>query len=223
MIQILYEDEWLIICVKPVGVLSQCDGQEDLPALLKKQLNGDIYALHRLDRNVGGVMAFARTAKAAAALSQQICQGTFVKRYLAVVQGMPNPASGEMCDLLFKDSRKGKSFVVDRPRKGTKEARLSYQTVESTRDKEKSLVMVRLFTGRTHQIRVQFASRKMPLLGDGKYGSRDKGCDIALWSHRLTFHHPVSGEELHFELMPDMSEYPWNMFAYQGEIPIVPE
>ena len=131
MIQILYEDEWLIICVKPVGVFSQCDGQEDLPALLKKQLNGDIYAIHRLDRNVGGVMAFARTAKAAAALSQQICQGTFVKRYLAVVQGMPNPASGEMCDLLFKDSRKGKSFVVDRPRKGTKEARLSYQTVES--------------------------------------------------------------------------------------------
>ena len=115
-----------------------------------------------------------------------------------------------MRDLLFRDSRSGRSYVVDRPRKGTKEARLAYRTLGSAEGK--SLVLVRLFTGRTHQIRVQFASRRMPLLGDGKYGSRDKGCDIALWSHRLTFTHPASGEEMNFRSLPDSSVYPWNLF-----------
>ena len=210
MIEILYEDKQLVVCVKPVGVLSQCDGKEDMVALLKKQMGGEIFPLHRLDRNVGGVMAFARNAKAAAALSGQIQSGVFVKRYLAAVDGIPAPEAGEMRDLLFKDSRSGKSFVVTRPRKGTKEARLAYCTIDSAEGK--SLVLVRLFTGRTHQIRVQFASRRMPLLGDGKYGSRDKGCDIALWSHRLTFTHPTSGEEMSFCSLPDFSEYPWKMF-----------
>ena len=198
------------MCVKPVGVLSQCDGEEDMVALLEKQLSGKIFPLHRLDRNVGGVMAFARNAKAAAALSAQIQGGGFVKRYLAAAGGVPQPGAGEMRDLLFRDSRSGRSYVVDRPRKGTKEARLAYRTLGSAEGK--SLVLVRLFTGRTHQIRVQFASRRMPLLGDGKYGSRDKGCDIALWSHRLTFTHPASGEEMNFRSLPDSSVYPWNLF-----------
>ena len=212
MIEIMYEDSEIVVCVKPVGVLSQCDGEEDMVALLQGRLPGKIYPLHRLDRNVGGVMAFARNARAASVLSAQIQQGGFVKRYLAVVSGVPQPETGEMLDLLFKDSRSGKTFAVSRPRKGTKEARLAYRTLGSAEGK--SLVLVRLFTGRTHQIRVQFASRKLPLMGDGKYGSRDKGCDIALWSHRITFTHPKSGEEISFCSLPDISAYPWNGFDF---------
>ena len=209
-IELIYEDESVLVCVKPVGVLSQSDGEVDMPALLRRQCGGDVYPIHRLDRNVGGVMVFARTAKAAASLSVQVQNGGFVKRYLAVAGGIPEPAIGEMNDLLFKDSRSGRSFVVDRPRKGVKEARLAYCTVDSAQGK--ALVLVRLYTGRTHQIRVQFASRKMPLLGDGKYGSRDKGCTIALWSHRVTFTHPSTGNNMEFCSPPPWSEYPWNAF-----------
>jgi Pseudouridylate synthases, 23S RNA-specific len=213
-IDILYEDRSVLICVKPVGVLSQCDGQEDMPASLVSQVGGAVYPIHRLDRNVGGVMAFARTAKSAASLSAQIQNGAFVKRYLAAVPGIPKPDSGEMKDLLFRDSRSGRSFVVGRERKGVKEARLAYRTIDSAEGK--SLVLVRLYTGRTHQIRVQFASRKMPLLGDGKYGSREKGCDIALWSCRLTFTHPATGVEMSFRSLPDVSAYPWKLFDFGG-------
>ena len=176
MIEILFQDSHIVVCVKPVGVLSQCDGQMDMVALLKEQVGAEIFPVHRLDRNVGGVMAFARNAKAAATLSGQIQNGGFVKRYFAAVQGVPLPASGEMTDLLFKDSRSGKTFVVDRPRKA------------------------------------QFASRRMPLLGDGKYGSRDKQCDIALWSYKVSFTHPTSGEPMDFAAYPDMNQYPWNCF-----------
>ena len=211
MIEILYQDKQLAVCVKPLGVLAQGDGEKDMIALLKEQLGGEIFPVHRLDRNVGGVMVFARHAKAAASLSAQIQQGSFVKRYLAAVQGAPSPDSGEMTDLLFKDSRSGKTFVVDRPRKGVKEARLAYRTLDSVEGK--SLVLVRLFTGRTHQIRAQFASRRMPLLGDGKYGSRDRQCNIALWSHRVSFTHPASGEPMDFGVLPDLHQYPWNVFA----------
>lgn len=214
MIEILHEDSEMVVCVKPVGVLSQCDGEEDMVSILGKQMNGKIFPLHRLDRKVGGVMAFARNAKAAAALSAQIQNGVFVKHYLAAVGGVPDPEAGEMRDLLFKDSRSGRSFVVNRPRKGTKEARLVYRTIDST--KGKSLVLVRLFSGRTHQIRVQFSSRKMPLLGDGKYGSRDKNCDIALWSHRLSFTHPGTDDKLSFYSLPQISNYPWNEFCFSG-------
>lgn len=215
MIPMLYQDQQLAVCVKPVGILSQSDGQEDMVCLLARQLGGEIYALHRLDRNVGGVMVYARSGKAAAALSEQIRQGTFVKRYLAAVQGVPAPREGEMRDLLFKDSRKNKSFVVNRPRKGTKEALLEYEVIGSGEGHcgAYSIVKVRLHTGRTHQIRVQFASRKMPLLGDGKYGSRDTGCEIALWSHRVTFTHPTGGEPMDFAALPDVTAYPWNVLG----------
>ncbi len=201
----------LIHKVLPAVSLSQCDGQEDMVSLLRNQLGGTIYPVHRLDRNVGGVMAFARTAGAASVLSGEIADGGFVKRYLAAVKGAPLPDSGEMTDLLFRDSVSGRTYVVKRPRKGVREARLAYRTLESA--EEKSLVLVRLYTGRTHQIRAQFASRGMPLLGDGKYGSRDKKCDTALWSYRLTFAHPVSGEPLEFESLPDFSQYPWSVFV----------
>ena len=212
MIDILYQDHQLVVCVKPVGVLSQADGQEDMVYLLRHQLGGDIYALHRLDRNVGGVMVYARTQSAAAALSEQIRQGSFVKRYMAAVQGVPEPKEGEMRDLLFQDSRKNKSFVVNRPRKGTREARLDYRTIAGGEGNcgTYSVVEVRLHTGRTHQIRVQFASRRMPLIGDGKYGSCDKGCQIALWSHRIDFTHPTERKPMTFAVLPDVTVYPWN-------------
>lgn len=213
MIPILYEDKQVVVCVKPVGILSQSDGQEDMVCLLRRQLGGEIFALHRLDRNVGGVMVFARTKRAAAALSEQIRQGTFVKRYMAAVQGTPDPLMGEMRDLLFKDARKNKSFVVDRPRKGTREALLAYEVIVSGEGHcgMYSVVKVRLHTGRTHQIRVQFSSRGMPLLGDGKYGSRDKACEMALWSHRIAFIHPTEGEPMDFAALPDITVYPWNV------------
>lgn len=211
-IEILHITPDYLVCVKPVGILSQCDGAEDMPFLLRERFGGEIFTLHRLDRNVGGLMVFARTPAAATALSEQIRCGTFVKRYLAAVSGRPEPESGEMSDLLFKDSRSGKSFVVTRPRKGTKEARLAYRTVGSAEGR--SLVLVRLFTGRTHQIRVQFASRQMPLLGDGKYGSRDKECEIALWSYSITLNDPASGRQMSFRALPDVAAWPWNLFDW---------
>lgn len=218
MIKILYQDDDIVVCEKPVGVLSQCDGSDDMPSLLSRQLGGQIYPVHRLDRNVGGVMVFARTAKAAAALSSQIQNGAFVKRYLAAVQGIPQPQAGEMRDWLFKDSHSGKSFAVNRSRKGTKEARLAYETLETVDGK--SLVLVRLFTGRTHQIRVQFASRQMPLLGDGKYGSRDKNSEIALWSYSIAFFHPVTSVPMCFHSLPECGGYPWKMYALHKNPPV---
>ena len=209
MIKILYSDPQVVVCVKPVGVVSQCDGEEDMSALLRAELGGEFFPVHRLDRNVGGVMVFARTARAAASLSAQIQAGDFVKRYLAAVSGVPSPEEGEMRDLLFKDSRSGRSFVVDRARKGTKEARLVYRTLDSAEGK--SLVLVRLFTGRTHQIRVQFASRQMPLVGDTKYGSSFRDLPLALWSCSLAFFHPVTGEALQFFAPPPLSR-PWQVF-----------
>lgn len=216
MIEILYEDKSVVVCIKPVGLFSQSDGQADMAEVLSKQIGGGIYTVHRLDRNVGGVMVFARNTKAAAKLSADIQFGKFTKQYLAVVHGVPQEASGVMQDILFKDSHRNKSFVVSRPRKGTKEASLEYIVLGTAVNDagECSLVRIRLHTGRTHQIRVQFASRKMPLLGDGKYGSRDNHCDAALWSNRITFTNPLSGEEMCFESYPHTENYPWNLFDW---------
>lgn len=210
MLNILYQDKFLLVCLKPVGVLSQSDGQCDMVYLLKDRCGGEIYPLHRLDRQVGGVMVFARDSRTAGKLSAQIQAGSFVKRYLAAVQGIPVEPRGEMRDILFKDSRKNKSYVVTRPRKSTKEARLEYELLSTAQGHtgKCSLVKIRLYTGRTHQIRVQFSSRQMPLLGDGKYGSRDN-CSLALWSHQINFTHPHSGEALEFVSDPDGSTYPW--------------
>ena len=214
-IEVFYQDGALAVCRKPPGVLSQCDGQEDMVCLLRRQLGGEILPVHRLDREVGGVMVFARNRRAAAALSEQMQQGTFVKRYLAVVQGVPEPPEGEMRDLLFRDARRNKSFVVTHPRKGTREARLAYRVVARGKGENGGYAVaeVRLYTGRTHQIRVQFASRRHPLLGDGRYGSRDRRCPLALWSYRVTFVHPETGAPLDFSVLPDRSVLPWNALS----------
>lgn len=208
MIDILYEDASLVVCVKPVGVNSQNDKAEDMVKLLKKQLKSDIFPVHRLDTAVGGVMVFTKNAKTAAMLSNQITDGTFKKKYLTVITGIPEEKSAVLKDLLFKDSSKNKTFVVKRERKGVKRASLEYDVIASASGF--SLVKVLLHTGRTHQIRVQFASRKMPIVGDGKYGSKDNRSDLALWSNEISF--DWNGEVKTFRSLPDFGSYPWHNF-----------
>lgn len=191
--QLLYSDSQLAVCVKPVGL----DSEHQLPQLLQQALGGDIFPIHRLDLNVGGVMVYARTRTAAAALSRSIQEGSLVKEYLAQVHGQP-PQWGDLQDLLWKDSRKNKVFVVRRQRSGVKDARLQYTRLSDGPD---SLVHIRLYTGRSHQIRVQFASRGYPLVGDHKYGARDSLTAPRLFSCRVQF--PWRGKALCFEAMPD--------------------
>lgn len=191
--ELLYSDKQIVVAVKPVGL----DSEKEVPAALAEQLGGEIFPIHRLDKNVGGVMVFARTKSAAAALSRAVQEGTLVKEYVALVHGTP-PEQGDWEDLLFKDSGKNKVFVVKKLRKGVKPARLEF--VRRTAG-ETSLVHVRLHTGRSHQIRVQFASRGFPLVGDHKYGSRDAATAPMLYSCRLTF--PYRGESRCFEKYPE--------------------
>ena len=191
--EILYSDNGIAVCVKPVGM----DSEKALPDALKAALGGDIFPIHRLDKNVGGVMVYARTKAAAAALSQAVQSGAMVKEYVACVHGTP-PESGDWQDLLWKDSAKNKVFVVKRERKGVKAARLEFTRLTVG---EVSLVRVRLHTGRSHQIRVQFASRGFPLVGDHKYGSRDEATAPMLFSCRITF--PWNGRDMVFEHLPD--------------------
>ena len=189
---ILYSDKQIIVCVKPVGL----DSEHEFPALLTEQLGGDIFPIHRLDKNVGGVMVYARTKQAAASLSKTVQEGTMVKEYVAMVHGTP-PESGDWEDLLWKDARKNKVFVVKRQRSGVKKARLEYTRLTAG---EESLVHIRLHTGRSHQIRVQFSSRGFPLVGDHKYGSRDEKTAPMLYSCRLTF--PYRGAVRSFDSLP---------------------
>ena len=188
--EILHEEKAFVVCVKPVGM----DSEHMLPEELKKVLGGEIFPIHRLDQNVGGVMVFARTKPAAAALSKLVQDGALVKEYVAQVHGTP-PGNGDWTDFLFKDSTKNKVFVVKKERKGVKKARLEYVTLAP------SLVRIRLHTGRSHQIRVQFASRGFPLVGDHKYGSRDEATAPMLFSCCITF--PWKGKDMKFEKLPD--------------------
>ena len=209
----LFEDNDIIVIVKPVGVPSEDtkNGEKGILNLLKTENNlTDVFLLHRLDRNVGGVMVFAKNKKSAACISKQIQENTFKKTYLAVTDGVIEEKHGIYKDLLFKDSSKNRSFVVNRMRKGVKEASLEY--VVLSENENKTLVKVTLHTGRTHQIRVQFSSRKTPLCGDVKYGSKDRQSDIALFSHSITFTHPVTNELLTFTEYPNKINYPWKLF-----------
>ncbi|MDO5545298.1 MAG: RNA pseudouridine synthase [Eubacteriales bacterium] len=191
--EILYSDKEIVVCVKPVGL----DSEMEVPAALKETLGGEIFTLHRLDKNVGGVMVYARTKSAAAALSKRLQEGAMVKEYVANVHGTP-PENGDWEDLLWKDSKKNKVFVVKRMRGGVKKARLEFVRLTAG---EESLVRIRLHTGRSHQIRVQFASRGYPLVGDHKYGARDLSPAPMLFSCQLTF--PWKGKTMQFAAMPD--------------------
>ena len=210
MPEILYADAAVAVVVKPAGVLSQGDAEDAMPVLLQKRLSGAIFPVHRLDQPTGGVMVYARTQDAAAKLSAQMQSEAFGKEYLAVLDGTPEPAEGELHDLLFFDRQKGKSYAVRRKRAGVKDARLAYRVLAQAEGL--TLVRVRLYTGRTHQIRVQFSSRGWPLTGDGKYGSRNNRCAPALWSAELHFAHPVTGETLIFRSQPPEA-YPWTLFS----------
>ena len=191
--EILYSDRNIAVIVKPVGL----DSEHDVPEALKEQLGGEFFPIHRLDQNVGGVMVFARTKQAAASLSKAVQEGTMVKEYVAMVHGTP-PETGDWTDLLFKDSTKNKVFVVKKERRGVKKARLEFKRLTES---ETSLVRIRLHTGRSHQIRVQFASRGLPLVGDRKYGGKDNTPAPMLFSCKLTF--PYGKQTVEFEKLPD--------------------
>ena len=191
--KILYSDRELAVILKPVGM----DSEHQLPAMISEKLGGEVFPIHRLDLNVGGVMVYARTKQAAAALSRLIQEGQLVKEYRCLVHGTP-PEGGVLQDFLFKDSRKNKVFVVKKERKGVKKASLEYTRLTDTAP---SLLHIRLHTGRSHQIRVQFASRGFPLVGDHKYGSRDEAREPALFSCRISF--PWKGEMRVFEALPE--------------------
>ena len=215
MPKILYEDAHLLLIEKPTGVPSQDADGDCVPRRLYER-NYSIKVVHRLDKPTGGVMVYARTDRAAAKLSALVGQHElFQKEYLAVVQGCPNEMSGTFTDLLYHDNMRNKSYVVNRERKGVRQASLEYTVIETTTiDKTAySLVRVRLHTGRTHQIRVQFASRKMPLYGDSRYGGC-KGGALGLWSHKLSFPHPLTGQSLTGESVPNKELAPWCFFKF---------
>ncbi len=207
-IPILYHGGGFVVCLKPVGVESETAG---MPSLLSRQLRiPEVLCVHRLDKAVGGVMVYALDRDSAAALSRQIGDGRFEKEYLAVIHGELNEPEAELHDLLFHDRTRNKSYAVTRKRAGVKEAVLDYRALQAAGGC--SLLSVRLRTGRTHQIRVQFASRGHPLVGDAKYGSPRRDCPVALYSHRLAFAHPVTDEALSFTAPPP-GGYPWSLFS----------
>lgn len=211
MIEIIYSDPQIVVCQKPVGV----DSEKDMPSLLSEQLNCEIFCVHRLDKAVGGLMVFAKTKQAASDLSLQIQNKTLVKEYFCVVSGVPEKTEDTLTDLLYKDARSGKTFVVDRQRKGVKDASLDYKLISSANVDGSliSLIRVHLNTGRTHQIRVQFSSRKLSLLGDRRYGGDKSSKNIALFSCYLKFSHPKTKKVIDFSLLPQ-SEFPWNQFIF---------
>ena len=191
--EILHSDKNIAVIVKPVGL----DSEHEVPAALIEKLGGEVFPIHRLDQNVGGIMVFARNKQTAAALSKAVQEGTMVKEYVALVHGTP-PESGDWSDLLFKDSTKNKVFVVKKERRGVKKARLEFRRLT---EGETSLVRIRLYTGRSHQIRVQFSSRGFPLVGDRKYGGKDNTPAPMLFSCKLTF--PYGKQTVEFEKLPE--------------------
>lgn len=219
--KILYDDKYLLLCEKPVGVESQASSKnkKDMPTLLsdyRREKGEDAYigVVHRLDTATGGVMIYSKRADMTGKLSALVQSGDYQKTYLAVVHGEPEKKEGEMRDLLYHDKTKNKSFVASKARTGVKEAILNYRvlkTVIRENGEKMSLCEIDLVTGRTHQIRVQFASRKMPLVGDGKYGSRDNHATCALWSHKVRFTHPATKKVIECESSPD-GGYPWDLF-----------
>lgn len=216
--EILYEDAALTVCVKQPGLLSESGSGRNLPDLLSSYYRAQgkpdhIATVHRLDRIVGGLMVFSRDPRLTGILTRSIAERQVQKDYYAVLRGVPEEEHGVLDDLLFRDSAKNKTYVVDRMRKGVRDARLEYRVIETVTDGEQplTLVRIRLHTGRTHQIRVQFASRRLPLLGDIRYGSKDARCEAALWSCALSFAHPADGRKMRFYQRPP-EVFPWTLF-----------
>lgn len=206
--EFVYLDDSIAVCIKPSGVQST-DEPGGMPELVRQALGdpkADVRTVHRLDQVVSGLMVLARNEAAASELSRQIRDGEFQKEYLAVVHGGPGESSGELRDLLYRDKARRMTMVATELGKGVQEAILCYRVLSKAEGMSK--VQIELLTGRTHQIRVQFASRNMPLVGERKYSTLEDPCPIALWSHRLDFKHPVTGEELNFMKEPPAA-FPW--------------
>ncbi|MBR2382047.1 MAG: RNA pseudouridine synthase [Clostridia bacterium] len=220
MIEILHKCRDFLVCVKPQGLPSQPDttGDEDMTSLLGAQLkeggeSSEIFVVHRLDRSTGGLILYARNKNAAAEFSRLVSEKNgFEKHYLAIVSGVPSEKSGNMTDYLFKDSTQKKAFVVKGERKGAKLASLDYEIIKAITSEEKtfSLLKIKLNTGRFHQIRAQLSSRGMPIYADGKYGSRKKAHNLALWASNLAF--TYKGKKYEFQKEPDFDTVPWDLF-----------
>lgn len=206
--ELIYVDNDIVVCVKPARVLST-DEPGGVPELVRQALGdskADVRTVHRLDRVVSGLMVLARNAAAASELSRQIREDCFQKEYLAVLHGTPEEDSGRLEDLLLRDKARRMTFVTDQMAKGVQPASLRFRVLN--RKNGMSRVQIQLETGRTHQIRVQFASRNMPLVGERKYSTLEDPCEIALWSYRLAFSHPQTGENMEFTKEPS-EIYPW--------------
>lgn len=206
--ELLYKDHDIVVCIKPARVLST-DEPGGMPELVRQALgdeHADVRTVHRLDRVVSGLMVLARSPEAAAELSRQIREDQFQKEYLAVLHGCPDSPAGRLTDLLLRNKQERKTYIVDTPGKGVQEAILEYQVLHTADGL--SRVRIQLLTGRTHQIRAQFSGRGMPLVGDRKYSTLEDPCEIALWSYRLAFSHPASGEPMEFVVEPP-EVYPW--------------
>lgn len=207
---ILYDDRYLTICIKSPGVVSEEGG---MPKLLSEALGCSFFCVHRLDKGVGGVMVYAKDSRTAAALSQMTAERKIEKNYIAIIPDALEKGEGVMEDLLFRDREKNKSYVVKRMRRGVKDARLEYRILEKCDGL--ALVGIRLHTGRSHQIRCQFSSRRCPILGDSKYGSSVKDSKIFLWSAKLAFVHPITKERLDYSALPQ-GDF-WDKFDYIGK------
>lgn len=222
MIEIVKKTKDFVVISKPAGLPSQADPSGDKDAMtecsetLERQgESGRLFLIHRLDRVVGGLMVFARNKKAAAELSRQVSERRFEKRYYAVVEG--EAEGGRLFDYLYKDARVGKAFLSDRKRAGFKEAELEYNRLAFCRMESSSVTLVKidLKTGRFHQIRAQFSSRKMPLIGDKKYGSRDIRAKMpALYATEISFYY--NGKTETVRKLPPLTEYPWSLFGEEN-------
>ncbi len=209
--ELVYQDPYLLVCVKPPRVLST-DEPGGVPELARQALgdpNANVRTVHRLDRVVSGLMVLARTKHCASDLSEQIRRGEFQKEYLAVLHGIPGKPVAILRDLLLRNKQERKTYITHAPGKDVQEAALSYQTLGIADGMSK--VRIQLQTGRTHQIRAQFSGRGLPLVGDRKYGAADAAGEIALWSYRIAFTHPKTEAPMEFVLEPP-KDYPWTLF-----------
>ena len=212
-LKVIFEDNHIIVVEKPVNIPSQADktGDEDMLTIIKKYLikkynkPGDAYLglVHRLDRPTGGVMVFAKTSKAASRLSEQVREKKFEKEYLVIVDGKLEKETGIFEDYMIKNEQKNVSKIVDSKTKNAKIAKLEYKVIKYNEETNLSVVKVKLYTGRHHQIRVQFASRNHSVYGDQKYGTRGRGKQLCLWAYKLSFFHPISKEKMTFETYPE--------------------
>lgn len=218
---IIYEDNHLLVVIKPTGISVQADESEDLDLLsnLKayikqrdnKPSNVFLGLVHRLDRPTGGVMVFAKTSKSASRLSRDIREGKIEKKYLCIVNGIPQQKSGTLINYLKKDAKSNTVHLAPQFEQGAKKAQLYYKVLQSTDDF--SLIETDLITGRPHQIRVQMSKvLKTPIFGDFKYGDKMHGGKLGLWAYYLKIFHPVSDKPMVFKVMPNIEEIPYNIF-----------